>query len=558
MVDDGRAHDVPPRVRGNVSTKRHPAQGGAPGIQVRRLDTRPPPTDASGRARTYDGCVRALGCWDVAIVGGGASGTLLAVHLLRSARGPLHVALVERSARAGLGLAYSTTSPCHLLNVPAARMGAFADDPEHFLRWVRRELPDTAPGAFISRQRYGRYLESVLREARAQAAPGVHLEVVTRDVASVEETDDGTVRVALASGDQLEARTVVLALGNALPANPRVPDGGLYASRRYHRSPWAQAALRGVAATDDVLLIGTGLTMVDTVLSLVEQGHQGHLHALSRHGLLPHVHHETLQAGATAYASPGLREALRALRQEVRRGRGDVSAAGTRPVRIRAILHLLRREVRRAEEAGADWRAVVDALRPVSIPLWRRLPVGERRRFLRHLRAYWDVHRHRMAPGIGEKVERLRREGRLTLHAARLQGFALEASGVAVRVRRRGQGAEEVLRVQHVINCTGPEGSMTRGHPVLGGLVETGRARSDALGMGLATDADGALLDAGGRASGRLYTLGPPRRGELWETTAVPEIRGQARELAWHLLQRLSSTRAPHPAMEAAGAPLAE
>ncbi|WP_284664649.1 FAD/NAD(P)-binding protein [Myxococcus sp. SDU36] len=541
-----------------MSTKQRLAQVGGPDIQARGLDTRPPPEDASEHSTTYDWCVRALGCWDVAIVGGGASGTLLAVHLLRSARGPLHVALVERSARAGLGLAYSTTSPCHLLNVPAARMGAFADDPEHFLRWVRRELPDTAPGAFISRQRYGRYLESVLREARAQAAPGVHLEVVTGDVASVEETDDGTVRVALASEGQVEARTVVLALGNALPSNPRVPDGGLYASRRYHRSPWAQDALRGVSADDDVLLIGTGLTMVDTVLSLVEQGHQGHIHALSRHGLLPHVHQETLQAGATAHASPGLREALRALRQEVRRERGDVSATGTRPtpVRIRAILHLLRREVRRAAEAGADWRTVVDALRPVTIPLWQRLPVDERQRFLRHLRAYWDVHRHRMAPGIGETVERLRRQGRLTLQAARIQGFALEASGVEVRVRRRGQGGEEALRVQHVINCTGPEGAMTRGHPVLCGLVETGRARSDALGMGLATDADGALLDAGGRASGRLYTLGPPRRGELWETTAVPEIRGQARELAGHLLQRLTSTRAPAPVMEAAGAPL--
>ncbi|WP_238540146.1 hypothetical protein [Corallococcus macrosporus] len=161
-----------------------------------------------------------------------------------------------------------------------------------------------------------------------------------------------------------------------------------------------------------------------------------------------------------------------------------------------------------------------------------------------------------MAPSIGETVERLRREGQLTLHAARIQGFALEASGVAVRLRPRGQRGEAVLHVRHVINCTGPEGAMTRGHPVLGALVETGRASPDALGLGLATDADGALLDAHGRASGRLYTLGPPRRGELWETTAVPEIRGQARALAWHLLQRLAHARAWHPPTESAGAAL--
>ncbi|MFP2963084.1 FAD/NAD(P)-binding protein, partial [Myxococcus sp. 1LA] len=276
----------------------------------------------------------------MAIVGGGASGTLLAVNLLRSARAPLRVALVERSGRPGLGLAYSTTSPCHLLNVPAARMGALADDPEHFLRWVRRELPGTPPGAFIARQRYGRYLEAALREARAHAALDVHLEMMASDVAALEETEAGTVRLALANGGQLEARTVVLALGNALPSNLRVPDGGLYASRRYHRSPWAPDALRGVSPQDDVLLIGTGLTMVDTVLSLREQGHQGHIHALSRHGLLPQVHREDAPEGAAAYASPGIREALRALRQELRREQGDVGAAGPHGLtpRIRPVL----------------------------------------------------------------------------------------------------------------------------------------------------------------------------------------------------------------------------
>ncbi len=542
------------QVRRSVNTPRRPAQGGGAGIRTRRLDTGQAREDAGEPGRTYDCGVRAQACWDVAIIGGGASGTLLAVGLLRSARAPLRVALVERRGRAGLGLAYSTTSPCHLLNVPAAKMGAFPEDPEHFLRWVRREQPGTAPGAFVSRQRYGRYLEAVLREARAHAAPGVHLEMVASAADAVEESH-GAVRLRLADGGHLEARMAVLALGNALPSNPRVPDGGLYLSHRYHRSPWASDALQGVGAQDDVLLIGTGLTMVDTLLSLVERGHQGHVHALSRHGLLPHVHQEGPRPAA--YASPGIRDALRALRQELWRehpGAGSTAARHPLPVRVRPILRLVRQEVRRAAEAGADWRTVVDALRPVTVPLWQRLPVSERRRFLRHLRAYWDVHRHRMAPGIGEEVERLRRQGRLSIHAAHVRSFALEQAGVAVRVRPRGRGGEEaVLRVQHVINCTGPEGSVARGHPVLGGLMAAGRVRPDALGMGLATDADGALLDADGQATGRLYTLGPPRRGELWETTAVPEIRGQARDLAWHLLRRLASARAPHPPLEPEG-----
>jgi len=474
---------------------------------------------------------------DVAIIGGGASGALLAVNLLRNARAPFRVVIVERSGALGRGLAYSTKSDRHLLNVPAARMGAFHDDPEHFLRWLRRTWPDTSPGDFVPRQRYGLYLESLLEDMAACAPLGVQLDTLRAEVLSVEE-EAGRVLLELSRGGNLEARLAVLALGNAMPADLRVPDGGLYTSERYHRSPWASRALQGVEPRDTVLLIGTGLTMVDTVLSLEEQGHQGVIHAVSRHGLLPHVHRLGALSCSTTYASPGIRDVLRALRQEVR-GLHPI------PIRIRAVLRIMRQEVKRATDAGADWRTVVDALRPATVPLWHRMTVGERRRFLRHLRSHWEVHRHRMAPSIGDTVARLRREGRLFLHAARVRGFQLENAGVEVRLRARGQTAEEVLHAQHVVNCTGPEGAITRGHPLLKGMAESGRVRLDTLGMGLATDTHGALLDLGGQASTSLYTLGPPRRGELWETTAVPEIRGQARTLAEHLLQRLGPTAEP-------------
>lgn len=507
--------------------------------------------DALWAWTTYDCDVRAQSVWDVAIIGGGASGTLLALNLLKGARTPLRIALVERSGRVGRGLAYSTDSSRHLLNVPAARMGAFPDDPEHFLRWLRRESPETGPGDFVPRQRYGRYLESLLRDFVACAPAGVHLEVVAGDVVSVRE-DAGRVVLALAGGASLEARTAVLALGNALPADLRVPDGGLYASARYHRSPWAPGALLHIAPRDAVLLIGTGLTMVDAVLSLEEQGHRGQIHAVSRHGLLPHVHRRGALSASATYASPGIRDVLRALRQEVLRECEEWMGSDGRmhpiPVRIRPVLRIMRQEVKRATDAGADWRTVVDALRPATVPLWHRLTVGERRRFLRHLRSHWEVHRHRMAPSIGDTVERLRKEGRLHIHAARVRSFQVEDGGVEARLRLRGTREDTALHVQHVVNCTGPEGAITRAHPLLKDLVEAGQVGPDALGMGLSTDGEGALLDLSGRASGRLYTLGPPRRGELWETTAVPEIRTQARALAESLLQRLAATavaRAP-------------
>ncbi|RKH14301.1 MULTISPECIES: FAD/NAD(P)-binding protein [unclassified Corallococcus] len=491
---------------------------------------------------------------DVIIIGAGASGTLLAACLLRGARSPLRVTLVEKGERIGRGVAYSTTSSRHLLNVPAGRMSAWVEDPEHFLRWLRVAAPDTPPSAFAERRRYGQYLEAVLTEAAQRAASGVLLETVHDEVTAAVDTGDG-VTLSLASGGTLEARGAVLALGNALPADLRVPDGGLYASARYHRSPWAPGALEGIGPEESVLLIGAGLTMVDTVLSLEERGHRGRVHALSRHGLLPHVHRVS-GAKAPAAAEPlRIRELLRSVRREMDRCRDaetahhataprDEGAAPFSTLRIRDVLRAMRQEVDAQVAAGADWRAAVDALRPVTTPLWQRLTDAERQRFLRHLRTQWEVHRHRMAPEIHAALETWRREGRLVLHAGRVLGFDLEPDAVTVRLRPRGQREPQVLRVGHVINCTGPESSLSsRSQPLLRGLLEAGQARADSLGMGLSTAGDGAVLDSRGRPSSHLFTLGPPRRGDLWETTAVPEIRAQARDLADHLLRHLGLTR---------------
>jgi len=445
------------------------------------------------------------------VVGGGASGTLLAVQLLKSASGPLRVALLERSSRTGPGLAYSTRASSHLLNVPAGKMSAFPEDPEHFLRWMRRLAPDTVACDFVPRRRYGQYLEAVLRTARRHVAPGVCLDLLKGEAVSLSRVEGGGFQVELAEGSRLEARRVVLAVGNAQPADLPVEDGGLFSSPRYIRSPWAPGALDGIQPHHPVLLVGTGLTMVDTVLSLAERHHEGRIHALSRHGFLPHVHRPGSVAAVPEFSAPR---------------------------HVRSLLGALRREAARAPE---DWRGVVDGLRPVTASLWRDLSLDERRRFLRHLRAFWDVHRHRMAPAVNETVRQLQRSGVLRIHAARVRGFRLlDERWVDARVRPRGGAHETSLRVQHVINCTGPDASLGRGHPLLRTLLGSGLARMDALGLGLATDGEGVLLDARGRVSDGLFTLGPLRRGELWESTAVPEIRAQAFSLALRLAREFT------------------
>jgi uncharacterized NAD(P)/FAD-binding protein YdhS len=428
---------------------------------------------------------------DVAVVGGGASGTLVAIQLLRQARPPMSIIVVERGEQLARGIAYSTPEPDHLLNVPAGKMSALPEVPNHFARWA-----ESADGAFVPRGRYGDYLEQTLRESIARAPPGVSFEVRPAAATSASLTERG-LRLALAPGAHLDARVAVLALGNLPAADLSVDDGGLYATDRYARSPFGAGALDGIDRDASVVFLGSGLTMVDAAVALRARGHRGALHAISRHGLVPQVH---------AAARPS---------------RARIGAIG-----VRGLFRALRTEVARE----GDWRAVFDAFRPSTQRIWLRLPIGERQRFLRHLRAYWDVHRHRMAPAVGAAIAAMRAGGQLSIHAGRIASFALEPEAAQVRFRPRGSRALSDIRGARVINCTGPAMRVDETRcGLVSSLLSSGLAQSGSLGMGFATDRDGSVL---GNSGGRLFTLGSLRRGDLWESTAIPELREQARALA--------------------------
>lgn len=442
----------------------------------------------------------AMGPVDVAIVGGGASGTLVAVQLLECSRGPFRIALVERTAALARGLAYGSPEACHLLNVPAAGMSAFPDRPDDFVQWS-----GAAPDQYVPRSVYGDYLAATLAEARARAHAEVSLIVLRGEVTAVSAADGG-LRVTFSDGVELAARAAVLAAGN-LPSAEVLAKG----HPAYRESPWESDALEGVPPDAPVLFLGTGLTMVDAALALDQRGHRGAMHALSRRGLLPTEHAEVT-------ASPHWR----------------VGASG-----LRGLL----RSVRQAAQRGMDWRAVVDGLRTATQRIWSRLSLAEKRRFLRHLRPYWEVHRHRMAPDVARRIAQLAKEGRLCVHAGRLQSIRSRGELALVRYRPRGERCECELEVARVVNCTGPAMYLAdMGHPLIAALLESGLARADALGLGFATDREGALL---GNAAGRLFTLGNLRRGELWETTAIPELREQAYTIAQRLVRELSL---PYPA----------
>jgi len=445
----------------------------------------------------------------IAIIGGGFSGATLATELLRGDP-ELEVVLIERDGCPGRGAAYGTHIPAHLLNVTAQNMSALADNPLHFLRWAREHYSDQAqPNDYLPRRVYGKYVESILCDAIEENPERFEWK---RDEALSITQAHGKANIVLRSGNKILADVVVLALGNFPPTDLKLPGRREY-DQRFVANPWSLNALDNIAPENSVLLVGSGLTSVDVAISLRERGFKGKIRVISRHGLLPQTHKRTAAWPA----------------------RWDHS----HPRSLRGLLRLIRSEVAKAEKEGADWRAVIDSIRPFTQSIWCSLGRREQRRFLRHLRAYWDVHRHRVAPEIGKLLEKEMAEGQLEIHAGRITEYREQGDSVEVSYRNRGDRESRKICVDYVINCTGPDGDCRRtDSPLLNNLLDQQMVRPDTLFLGLDTAENGALLDARGVPSDFLYTVGPLRKGNLWETIAVPEIRLQVSELAFHLLSR--------------------
>lgn len=417
----------------------------------------------------------------VVIVGGGFSGAMLAVRLAERGVGSV---LINRTPDIGLGVAYSTPFDGHLLNVRSGRMSAVDGAPDDFLDWLRARHPDRAdPDGFAPRRLFGLYVQARLAAAEA-AHPGRMDRVVGEAVAFDE---DG---VRLADGRIVAGAAVVLATGN--PA-PRTATGD-EANDRVLADPWAPGALSRIGAEDDILIIGTGLTMVDMLLQLTASGWRGRATALSRRGLLPRGHRP--EPTEPTEPTPGM-------------------VTGPASQRLGDGRHLAR---------TAGWRAVMDGLRPVTADLWRDADSAVRARLLRHLRPWWDVHRHRLAPVVAGTIDGLLADGRLRIMAGRVRRIETGAGAVTLHWKPRGATTGQTLESAWLIDCTGPGHDPVR-DPLTGPLIAAGRARLDALGLGLDLDADGRVLGADGVPDPRLFVLGPPARAAFWETIAVPDIR---------------------------------
>ncbi|MEI9902303.1 MAG: FAD/NAD(P)-binding protein [Hyphomicrobium sp.] len=465
------------------------------------------------------------GACDIIVIGGGASGALLAIQLLRIAEPRLRVTLIERRAEVGRGLAYGSAQPMHLLNVRGGNMSAHPDAPDHFLDWVDANRIEGVTGTgkfrFVPRLAFGAYLDGELQSLASLPANRNRYRHVRGEAMALDRTVHG-IDVTLADGRHVGGDVAVLATGFAPPQSPRLP----HALRAY--APIDAAAFANV---DNVLILGTGHSAIDHIQSLLAAGYRGHITALSRRGLLPAVHRPIAPASIEA---------------------GDIPLGGS----LGEVWRWFRDRADAAEREGSDWRAILDGLRPHAHVLWRSLAETDRRRFLRHARAWWDVRRHRMAPSVAASLQELVDSGRLGIIAGHVLAVTPLGEGpgtLEVVYRRRGEGARHTLRVGAIIDCTGFSLDVgTSNDPLVRNLLAHGLARPDPLGLGFEVGSDSQLIQADGSAARDLFAVGPITRGAFWETVGIPDIRGQCARLAAHLARDVI---APGPSQPAHCAP---
>lgn len=434
---------------------------------------------------------------NIVIVGGGLSGVAVATHLLRGGRADLRVTIVERGPWLGRGVAYGVDSSIFRLNVPASRMSIDPDDPMDFARWAGADDPT----AFLSRSQYGAYV--VDRFAAALRASSSKLRIVRGDVARIARDS-----VLLADGTRLPAERVVLATGLA----PRISASGLPADARIVDA-WDECALAALPREGRVLILGSGLSALDVIALLDVHGFAGGVDIVSRRGLLPRPH---LVGGEDA---PAL----------------SAEMIGTVPRDLAGLLRWGRRYVRELGRAGVPWQAAVDSLRPHVGTLWGRLVPEDRVRFVRSVRPYWDVLRHRAPVDAHATIEAWRRASKLELLAGSIATCEPRAEDLRVELRMAGGGRVE-RSYGAIVRCIGPALSGFEANaPLVRALIDDGLALADPAGLGIVTDEAGRVVGPHG-PSDALLAIGALRRASSWETTAVPDIAVHAAALAKRIL----------------------
>jgi uncharacterized NAD(P)/FAD-binding protein YdhS len=450
----------------------------------------------------------------IAIIGAGLCGRLLALNLLRFGinANDVRIILLDREDEKYIGPAYSTDEDCHLLNVPAGRMGAYAEDPEHFLKWLHGRGITADRFDFLPRKIYREYIFELIRNALHDKNHNIVYKYIKEEVIDIEVVNNRA-WIHMYGKEKIPADKVVLALGNFLPRNPSIKNQTAITNNRYIQNPWRVDIFTSLSDNDTVFFIGTGQTTVDLAISLYMRKHKGRIIAISRRGLLPMAH-----KGFEVYNS---------FYEEIKDHKN-----------ILEMFKIVRKHLENAERIGIDIRAVIDSLRPDTQRIWMGLPPDEKSRFMRHVFRYWEIIRSRIPPESQAIIDQMISSGQLKIIPGRLSDLREKSNCMEVYYTPRGDTRFHTEEAHLVVNCIGPEVDIEKvDHLLVTNLLKRGLIRPGPAKLGIDALPNSAIVGKGGGVSEVLYTLGSTMRGVLWEVLAVPDIRVQAETLAQLFLE---------------------
>ena len=447
---------------------------------------------------------------EIAIIGAGFSGLMTAYHLIKEATLPLTIYIINDKETFGRGAAYSTPHLKHLLNVPAAKMSAIHDDPNHFLEWAHKQEAykavnkDTLGKTFLPRKVYGDYFNSIWEDALKTKRDDTTVNIIHDSAVDIDKKD-GRYTVHLRSKVQVNVDIVILATGNETPADPTIANMDFYKSSSYIKNPWLTDVTLYIKDDKDILILGNGLTTVDLIITIKNAGYKGVIHTLSPTGfsILPHRHNHLEYK--------------------------DFANELTEPYTLDDIYQRAWKHYRILHRVGISVEPIVDSLRPVTHKIWKALSLEDKATFLKDIRTLWNKVRHRIAPHLYDYIQNLRLKGDVVVHKAKLIDIKEDAAGINVSYLSKQNNKVETLTTSLVINCTGPHIDITKSEdPLLQALVAKGMIQPDPLRIGMNVTEQWNLIDKAGVADPTLFTIGGNLRGLLWETTAVPELKVQS------------------------------
>ena len=462
----------------------------------------------------------------IGIIGGGFSGTMVAVNLIKKATEPLELIIINEKETFNKGIAYNPYSKRQLLNVMASKMSAFADEPDHFLNWTlqRQEFKnydkELFGNSFLPRYLYGLYLEDIWKNAEIEALEkGIKIRVIETSVLDFDVFPEN-VELLLGNEEKIMVDYCVIATGNAVPKNPEIINKKFYESKNYFQNPWKSETVENLDSTKPVLIIGNGLTMVDTVLGLLEKGFHNDIYSLSPNGfnILPHRHH-------------GVK--YNRLVEELHED-----------IRLADLVRLFNKHIKIIRHLGISAEPLIDSMRPFTQKIWRSLTIEEKQLFMAKLRHLWGVARHRIPLHIHDKLQQMRIDGKLHILSGKMKDITESKEGVKVTFHDKKSHLEKEIIVGRIINCTGPDTNiMNFEKSFLKNCLLKGIITQDELKLGINADVESfQVINAQHKNEPRVLTLGGNLKGMLWESTAVNEIRKQAENLAKILIENSAQT----------------